>query len=189
MLETLLSASLILGVFGLGARFLIPLLGMHLSSSSGAELEQRCALALEDLRRDLAPSSPAGLSLVQSDAEFLLGIHQADNVAQDGTLVWCDSLVIYHWTSLDGRWKRLLWKDPTRAVLRAAAPTRLDDSALRQAAASGLLTNESAGWSSVKAEGAGGSPALPLVLRVVVTTPAGASRELVRTLGGRLPTL
>lgn len=189
LIEVLLSATLILAVFGLGASFLIPLLGMHLKSSENAELEQRSTLVVEDLRRDLSPSAAAGLSLVQSEDELLLGIHKADDVAQDGTLVWRDSLVIHHWTRRDGQWKRLVWTDPTRTRLRAAAPTRLDEAALREAARTALVLRTTAGWRSVQIQGTGALLSLPLVIRTTLATPSGASRELLRTLGGRLPAL
>lgn len=192
LVETLLSAALILFVLGLGASFLFPLFRMQLRGTESAELEQRSAIILEDLRRDLAQTSAAGVTLLQTPDEVLLGIHAYDNVAQDGTLVWKDSLLIHQWSASDGQWRRSVWTDSRRQVLRAGAPTRIQQDLLRQAASQSTPLRISVGVTRAIL-GAGGSSSgmvsLPLSCQFTVASPTGRSRMVSRTLGGRLPVL
>jgi hypothetical protein len=189
LVELMISAGLVLLVLGLGASFLIPLLHMQVEGAESAELEQRSAILIEDLRRDLAQTSAAGVSLVQSDQQVILGVHACDNVAQDGTLVWRDSLVIYEWSSHDKTWRRSLWSDATRRVLRATAPSRLSESTLRQAAREATNVRVTPGLSTVVIEHSGSNVSLPITARLALVSPAGETRQVVRTVGGRLPTL
>jgi hypothetical protein len=189
LIETLLSATLVLLVFGLGSHFLIPLMKMQVKGSERAELQQRCTIAVEELRHDLALTSAGGVSLVQSSEELLLGIHPLDNLAQDGTLVWCDTLIVYSWKRSDRVWRRSTWADSGRHVLRAAAPTRLSEPALRQALAESLTTRETGGVEEALIDLPGALVSLPFTVDFKFTSPSGETRELVRVLGGRLPTL
>lgn len=190
--EILISAALVIFVLGLGANFLFPLLRMQMRGTESAELEQRSAIMLEDLRRDLAQTSASGVTLVQSPDEILLGIHGYDNVAQDGTLVWQDRLVIHHWSRQEKSWRRALWIDPQRQILRASAPARLETELLRQAARQSTTLRVSPGVISAALSHQGVSPesvSLPLSCQLTVASPTGRSRVVLRTLGGRLPVL
>jgi hypothetical protein len=191
LVEVLISAGLVLLVLGLGTSFLIPLMRMQVDGAESAELGQRSTMLLEELRRDLNQSSAAGLTLLQSEQEVLLAIHASDNVAQDGTLVWKDSLVIYHWTSASKQWRRGVWRDQPRRVLRAAAPTRLSEDDLRQAATEVVISRITPGLTTVSFQQAEGGPLgqLPITVRLAMISPAGETRQVTQMLGGRLPTL
>lgn len=183
--EVLLSATLVLLVMGLAIGFLVPLMGMQRSRAESAEVEQRGAIVTEELRRDLALTNSSGVSLVRTPGELLLGIHGADNVAQDGTLVWSDRLVIYSWRSSEHLWRRGIWSDGGRSLLRAGGATRLDESGLRRAVAESTLTRQTPGVAAVDFQQTGG---FPVQLTMSLVTAGGARREIVRTLAGRLPT-
>lgn len=184
LVETLISAALVLLVFGLGGHFLIPLMRMQVKGGERAEMQQRAAIVIDELRRDLALSTTAGLSLWQSPTGLLMAIHPADNLAQDGTLVWRDQVVLYQWSQADGIWRRGLWSDPERRLLKAAAPTRLAEDNLRRAAAEMTPRRLTSG---VRAVSLGPSLSLPLTVRLSFATPSGETRQVVNVLGGRLP--
>jgi type II secretory pathway component PulJ len=193
LVETLLSATLLLLVLGLGARFLIPLLRMQADNGARSELQQRAAILLDELRDDLAHTTAAGVSLVQSPEEVLLGIHGLDNLAQDGTMVWRDSLVVYRWTSDEGLYKRAVWRDTERRLLRASAPCRISEETLRELAVQTPAQRVSSGVRQLEfaplSGSVDGAMALPLAVRVSLDSPGGESRAVRRTLGGRLPSL
>lgn len=189
LVEALVSGGLVLLVLGIGYRFLVPLMKMQVRGGERAELQQRAALIFEDLRGDLSASTTAGISLWRNSEEVLLGMHGADNVAQDGTLVWRDWAVVYRWRATDKTWRRAVWQDPSRRHLRAAGPVRLEPTVMEQAAAQGTVTRLSSGVTEVTVETASGDAhlALPLACRFRLAMPSGETREVSRVLGGRLP--
>lgn len=188
LVEALVSGGLVLLVLGIGYRFLVPLMKMQVRGGERAELQQRAALIFEDLRADMIASTTSGISLWQSSEEVLLGIHGAENVAQDGTLVWRDWAVVYSWQKTDGTWRRAVWHDASRRRLRAAGPVRLQQSVLEQAAVEGTVTRLSSGVKGVHLEPASGGAhlSLPLACRFELATPSGEAREVSVVLGGRL---
>jgi hypothetical protein len=191
LLELTISATLILLVLGLGASFLLPLLRMQVKGAERAELQQRASVLTEELRRDLSQSNAAGVSLFQQGGEMMLAVHLCENVAQDGTLVWKDRLSVHHWSRSTGRWTRGQWVDPQRKWLRANAPTRLAEGTLRRllAEVSDLRLTTGVREVAISHPGSEGSPQLPLSLGMSLSSPAGESLHVRRTLGGRLPAL
>lgn len=187
LLEVLLSGTVVLLVLSLGAYFLIPLLTMQVRGAEEAELRQRATLVLDELRSDVAQSRPAGWTVRRSPEEVVLAFHRFQDVAQDGTLVWQDQLVLHRWLAGEARWVRSLWSDPQRRHLRASAPTRLSDSELDQALRSAVNLRVTQGVTAVFWNDALPVPLLDLQLTLV--SPGGQSLRVRRTLDGRLPSL
>jgi prepilin-type N-terminal cleavage/methylation domain-containing protein len=194
LIETLLSSVLVLLVLGLGADFLLPLLDMQMKGGERAELQQRSSVLVEELRGDLSRSTGAGVSLACRDSEILLGIHPADNLAQDGTLVWADELIVYRWSKADRLWQRGVWHDPERRLLPATEPRRLSEAELRDLAsvAERSPTRVTSGVEHAEVRPAGafsGAPTLPLNLQLSLASPSGERRQTAAVLGGRIPRL
>lgn len=192
LVEVLISAGLVLLVLGLATSFLIPLLGIQADVSSDIALQQRTKLLFEQVRADIHRSSASGLSLLEESGATTFIVHRADNIAQDGTLVWDDEAVIYRWTESDHRLNRLLWNDPQRKILRASSPTKISAPQLQQILGSpSVLTRTFEGvsrfaWSHLGS--ASTSFTLPANLEVWFTEESGDVRQTSTTIGARLPT-
>ncbi len=191
LVEVLISAGLVLLVLGLATSFLIPLLAMQADVSRDIELQQRASLLFEQLRSDIHRSAPAGISLIEEEDSTTLVVHRADDIAQDGTLVWDNQAVIYRWTQANRQLNRLLWTDTHRKILRASSPTRISASQLHQALASVVALTRTFtdvtrfDWSHL---GAGATSfTLPLVLDIWFLEESGEVRQTKSVFDTRLP--
>ncbi len=191
LVETLISAALVLLVLGLGMRFLIPLLQLQQTEGERVELHQRAGITLAEIRRDLHRTSPGGTSLAISPEQVLLAMHPCENIAHDGTLVWQDQLILYRWDIAEEVLTRSIWSDPNRALLRASAPTRLEPGHLQSLVGQPMiLAREIPGITLFEVDHRGVTPAsltYPLTVRLQTASPRGLVRTSEQTVGRRLP--
>lgn len=189
LVELFISAGLVLLVLSLGFNLSQQIMQMQLNTGEVAQLQQRATLVFEDLRRDLVSASIGGISLHQERESVDLAVHSAQDVAQDGTLVWGDRAAVYRWTLRERVWRRGLWEDTGRKFLRALGPSRLELATLvshRSEVKPGRVT---IGMEQIQfgTELAANSLQFPLWCKVQLRTERGTVRRFKMSFAGRLP--
>lgn len=138
LFEILVAASLLLVVLGVMVSVLVPALRASVKGSNQSELQQLAAVTLDRLLGDLERTPPTGTMLPDGGSPVVLGLHPLAGVAPDGSQLWNEEIVVYHWDEAAGTITRETWPPQPPVLGRAvsnAGATRFPADELRRIAA------------------------------------------------------
>lgn len=139
LLEVLVTAVLLGLVVTLGFAFLLPVMRGSTRGTLRVEMQQQAALALNLLTLDLRRTSVAGLSLRSGPEPVVVAACPVSSpdlraglpppMQPDGTVVWSNFFILYHWSSDPGKLMRREWPpgppSPTPLETSILNPRRL----------------------------------------------------------------